>query len=177
MKPQEKRVNPTIRRATVDDADAVAKVFEGPRVIWGTLQLPFPSPDIWRKRLQDGPGAGIVSIVACVETELVGIIGLHTHPDQPRIRHVASMGMSVRDDWQGRGIGKALVQAAVDLADQWLALSRVELNVFVDNEPAIRLYERFGFKVEGTLAAAALREGRFVDVLMMARLAPGLASR
>ncbi len=173
MESQVKRVNPTIRRATVEDAEAVAKIFEGPRVIRGTIQLPYPSADIWRKRLQEGPSTGVVSLLACVEEEPVGVLGLHTHPDQPRIRHVASLGMAVRDDWQGRGIGKALMRSALEMADQWLALIRVELTVFIDNEPAIRLYESFGFKMEGTLCRAALRDGEHIDVLMMARLAPG----
>jgi putative acetyltransferase len=173
MESQETRVNPTIRRATVEDAEAVARIFEGPRVIWGTIQLPYPSADIWRKRLQEGPSSGVVSLLACVAEEPVGILGLHTHPDQPRIRHVASLGMAVRDDWQGRGIGKALMRSALEMADQWLALVRVELTVFIDNEAAIRLYEGFGFKMEGTLCRAALRDGEHIDVLMMARLAPG----
>lgn len=173
METQQTRVSPTIRRASMDDAEAVAKIFEGPRVIWGTLQLPYPSTDAWRKRLQEGPGTGVVSLLACIAKEPVGILGLHTHPDQPRIRHVASMGMAVRDDWQRRGIGKALVRAAVEMADQWMALARVELTVFADNEPAIRLYESFGFEVEGTLRLAALRDGKRMDVLTMARLAPG----
>ena len=45
--------------------------------------------------------------------------------------------MMVRDDWQGKGIGTQLMQAAVDLADKWLNLSRLELGVYPDNEPAI----------------------------------------
>ena len=115
-----------------------------------------------------------MSLLACVSDEPVGILGLHTHPDQPRIRHVAMLGMAVRDDWQRRGIGRALVRAAVEMADAWMALTRLELNVYVDNEPAIRLYESFGFQAEGRLRRAALREGKHVDVLVMARLTPGI---
>jgi L-phenylalanine/L-methionine N-acetyltransferase len=43
------------------------------------------------------------------------------------------------------------MQATVDLADKWLNLTRLELEVYTDNEPAIRLYKKFGFAVEGTL--------------------------
>ena len=78
--------------------------------------------------------------------------------------------MMVRDDWQGKGIGTALMQAAVDLADKWLNLSRLELNVFFDNEPAIKLYKKFGFQVEGTRIGYAFRDGQYVDTLMMARV-------
>jgi len=163
---------PVIRHATVADVEAVVRIFSGPRAIWGTLQLPFPSPEVWRKRLSE-PERGLVSLLACVDGEPVGMLGLHTHPDQPRVRHIGMLGMGVRDDWQGRGIGTALVREAVQLADQWLGLVRLELNVFVDNEPAIRLYRKFGFEVEGTLRRGALREGALHDVHVMARLRPG----
>ena len=78
--------------------------------------------------------------------------------------------MSVRDDWQGKGAGTALMQAAIDLADKWLNLSRLELEVYTDNEPAIRLYKKFGFVIEGTLIRYAYRDGQYVDTYAMARL-------
>jgi putative acetyltransferase len=43
------------------------------------------------------------------------------------------------------------MRACVDLADKWLNLTRLGLEVYTDNEPEIRLYERFGFEREGTL--------------------------
>jgi putative acetyltransferase len=80
--------------------------------------------------------------------------------------------MGVHDEWQGKGIGMALMHAGVDLADNWLNLTRLELEVYTDNEPAIHLYERFGFEREGTLRQYAFRDGRYVDSYMMARLRP-----
>ena len=62
------------------------------------------------------------------------------------------------------------MQAAIELADKWLNLRRLELEVFVDNEPAIRLYEKFGFTIEGTLVDFAFRDGQYVDTYMMARV-------
>ena len=78
--------------------------------------------------------------------------------------------MAVRDDWQGRGAGSALLQAAVDFADKWLNLSRLELDVYTDNQPAIALYKKFGFVIEGTHHRFAYRDGGYVDAYMMARL-------
>lgn len=160
-----------IRRAEPGDYEAVQKVYAAPRAIWGTLQLPFPSMEIWRKRLTEPP-EGMFGLVACAENELVGHLGLHTYPNSPRRRHVAHLGMAVRDDWQGKGVGSALMQAALDLADKWLNLSRLELDVYTDNEPAIRLYKKFGFGVEGTLVRFAYRDGQYVDAYLMARLRP-----
>lgn len=53
-------------------------------------------------------------------------------------------------------------------------LVRVELEVFSDNEGAIRLYESLGFQKEGLQRMATVRGGRYVDEYLMARLRPGL---
>ena len=162
-------MNIVIRRIEPNDYEAVQRLYSGPRVIWGTLQMPFPSLELWRKRLAEPP-EGMISLVACVENEIVGQLGLHTFPNSPRRRHVGQIGIAVRDDWQGKGIGTALMQAAVDLADKWLNLVRLELDVYSDNEPAIKLYKKFGFVIEGTMSRYSFRDGEYIDTLMMARL-------
>lgn len=159
----------TIRRAEPSDAEALHRVYSTPGVIRGTLQLPYPSAENWRKRLAESPD-GTFNLLACVEDEVVGQLGLYTFPNQPRRRHVGQIGMAVRDDWQGKGAGSALMHAMVDLADRWLNLSRIELEVYTDNKPAIHLYEKFGFVTEGTHRQFAYRDGQFVDVYAMARL-------
>jgi L-phenylalanine/L-methionine N-acetyltransferase len=111
-------------------------------------------------------------LVATVAGELVGNLGL-TRFTRPRRAHVGEIGMGVRDDWQGKGVGSALLEAALDLADNWLGLRRIELHVHADNERAIALYRRFGFEPEGTHRAYAIRNGVYVDSLSMARLIEG----
>src|SRR5512145_1131417 len=150
----------TIRHSEPDDYEAVHQIFCGPRATWGTLQMPYPSAEMWRKKLAEPP-EGLYSLVACVDGKVVGQSGLHTFPNRPRRRHVGQIGMAVRDDWQGKGVGTALMQAAVDLADKWLNLFRLELEVYTDNEPAIRLYKKFGFIAEGTQHQFAYRDGQF----------------
>jgi putative acetyltransferase len=159
----------TVRHTEPEDYEALQRVFSGQRVIAGTLQLPLPSAEMWRKRLSEPP-EGMFSLVACVEEEVIGEISLHTSPTRWRMRHVGSIGMAVRDDRQGQGIGTALMEAALDLADNWLNLTRVELTVYVDNAPAIALYEKFGFEIEGTHRRFAFRDGEYVDGYSMARL-------
>ena len=158
----------TIRHAEPDDYAALNCVFTSPRVVDGTLQLPYQSAELRRKRLAE-PVEGQYSLVAVIDGEVVGQLGLYT-TTQPRRRHVGQLGMGVRDDWQGRGVGSALMQAALDLADNWLNLTRVELTVYTDNAAAIALYTKFGFEIEGTLRAYAFRNGQYVDAHSMARL-------
>ena len=159
-----------IRRAELDDLPAVLEIYSGPKAYAGTLQLPYPSREEWRQRLTET--SGVYSLVAAADGRVVGTLGLVTFPDRPRRRHAATVGMGVHDDWQGKGVGSALMTACVELADNWLNLTRLELEVFTDNEPAIRLYERFGFEREGTLRQYAFRHGRYVDSYTMARLRP-----
>ena len=63
-------------------------------------------------------------------------------------------------------------QALLDYADDWGQVLRTELTVYVDNERAIRLYQRNGFELEGRMRAYALRAGQYVETLAMARLHP-----
>ena len=159
----------TVRHTEPEDYEALYRIFSGPKATEGTMQLPYPSAEMWRKRLAEPP-AGLFSLVACADREVVGNLGLETFPTRPRRRHVGSIGMAVRDDWQRRGVGTALMRAALDLADNWLNLTRVELQVYADNAAGIALYERFGFEIEGTHRRYAFRNGDYVDAYSMARL-------
>lgn len=101
-------------------------------------------------------------------TRVVGLAGLHVHK-LPRQRHSAVLGIMVHGDFQGKGIGKKLMETLIDLADNWLMLKRIDLTVYPDNHAAIKLYEKFGFVVEGTMKYAAIRRGEYADILLMAR--------
>lgn len=158
-----------IRAAEVRDAEALTRVYSAPRAMWGTMQLPYASVESRRKRLAD-PQSGNYLLVAEVEGEVIGSIGLFTLRDNPRRAHVGQIGMGVRDDWQGKGVGTALMQAVVDMADKWLQIKRLELEVYTDNPPAIALYRKFGFEQEGVLRMYAFRDGLYVDAYAMARL-------
>jgi putative acetyltransferase len=161
-------MNITIRHAEPSDYEALHAILSCPRVFAGTLHLPFQSVEQVRRRIAEPP-TGFYSLVACVEGEVVGNLGLHT-VDRPRRRHVGEIGMMVRDDWQGKGVGSALMAAMVGLADNWLNLVRIELTVYADNAAAVGLYQKFGFAIEGTLRRYAFRDGVYVDAYTMARV-------
>ncbi|MGL5812666.1 MAG: GNAT family N-acetyltransferase [Aeromonas sp.] len=155
-----------IRQVEVGDAQGLRDLYAMPRAQAGTLQMPYPTLAMWQQRLAERSGYGLV---AMVDELLVGDLRLWLEAN-PRRRHVASFGMGVRDDWAGRGVGSALLGAAVDLADNWLNLQRLELTVYSDNAAAIALYRKHGFVEEGRSPAYAFREGRFVDALHMGRV-------
>jgi putative acetyltransferase len=94
-------VDVSVRHAEPHDAEALHRILSGPRAIEGTLQLPLQSVEKRREWLSEMP-EGFHHLVACVEGEVVGSLRLRTFPTLWRRRHVAEIGMAVRDDWQGR---------------------------------------------------------------------------
>lgn len=161
----------TIRRATPDDAEAIGRIFDTPRALWGTLQVPHMSVEMRRKRIAEAD-AHTYPLVAVVDGEVVGQLTLHGNARERR-KHTGGLGIVVRDDRQGRGVGTALMAVCLDMADNWLNIHRMELEVFVDNEPAIHLYKKFGFVIEGRLVDFGFRDGEYVDVYAMGRIRPG----
>lgn len=164
----------SLRRATPADAAAMSRQMSDPEVFANLMQLPWPTEAVWRQRLEKMAAAtesAELLLLAERDGQLLGSLGLHP-VDRVRRRHAGMLGISVGAAHQGQGVGTALLQAACDFADRWAQLLRLELTVFVDNARAIRLYRRFGFREEGRHVAYALRDGRYVDVLSMARLHP-----
>jgi putative acetyltransferase len=159
----------TVRRAEQRDAEAFCAIMGAGQGMAGTLQVPYPSAENWRKRIAELPADDYL-LVAEADGEVVGNAGLHVASRSPRRRHAGFIGMSVRDDWHRKGVGNALMEAIVDLADNWLNYRRLELTVYTDNEAAIALYRKFGFEVEGTLRDFSFRDGVYVDAYTMARL-------
>ena len=164
----------TLRRSRPDDAQAIVRMMSDDAVYPNLLQLPYPSEERWRKRLEGNEEPGNTDLVlAAVEgDQLLGFAGLHAAGQQLRRRHVMSLGITVSREAQGRGVGSALMEALTHYADRWGHVLRIELSVFTDNHRAIRLYRRFGFEEEGVKRAFALRDGAYADTLDMARLPP-----
>lgn len=163
----------TVRRARPGDAAAFAALMASPEVFANLMQLPWPTEEQWRARIDELAGSPRhdLQLVAELDGRVVGSLGLHPPPALRR-RHAAMLGISVAAEAQGQGVGRALMQAACDYADRWGQILRLELTVFTDNTRAIELYRRFDFRLEGTHRAFALRDGRYADVHSMARLHP-----
>jgi putative acetyltransferase len=164
---KEGRLAITIRGIEEEDWEDVAAMHASGNVVYHTLQLPYQSRDAVRDSLENLPD-DTKMIVAVVKDQVVGRLGLHLHTG--RRAHAASLGMMVHADFQGRGVGTALVEVAVDLAENWLNVRRIELECYTDNAAGLHLYQKFGFEIEGTLRRHAFRNGQFVDSYAMARI-------
>jgi putative acetyltransferase len=161
------------RRASPDDAAAMARLMSDPEVFAGLMQMPYPSVEAWRRRLehqieqQDG-----LHLLAIEQGQLIASGGVHGAGGSVRRRHVAGLGICIARERQGQGIGSEMMKRLLDWSDNWAGYLRIELNVYADNERAIALYRRFGFEMEGTHRAHALRAGVYVDTHAMARFHP-----
>lgn len=160
--------NLIIRRTEPSDIQGLQSLYQGNNAHAQTLQLPNPSLAMWQKRLSAIPD-NVHSFVAVLDDEIVGNISL-TIAINPRRRHSADIAMAVKDDYTGQGIGTKLMQTVIDLADNWLNLSRLELTVYTDNKNAIGLYQKLGFDIEGEAKNFAFRNGAFVNAYYMARI-------
>ncbi|TAG82241.1 MAG: GNAT family N-acetyltransferase [Betaproteobacteria bacterium] len=164
-----------VRPATPDDAEGFAAVFATRGASNGTLQHPYTSAEIWRARLMSNNSTRECMFAAVVNGKVVGNAGVHLASESPREKHVCGIGISIMDAYQGRGVGRALMNACLDYADRWANYSRVQLTVHADNTRAIKLYESLGFETEGRHREFSFREGGYVDALFMARLTNALA--
>ena len=84
-----------IRRAEISDAAQIQRVHSGAGAYAGTMQLPYPSVDMWHERLTQ-PDPNRYLLVGLVDGVIVGCAGLHLEANMRR-RHVASLGITVAD--------------------------------------------------------------------------------
>lgn len=148
---------------SVDDLDAVMdlRVAVAGEGRWIGAELPLDEEGD-RARLRPGrPGtAGFVAIAD--DGALIANLGIELAP-----YGVAHLGMCVADGWRGRGVGRALLQAAIDWA-QDAGAHKVELQMWPHNDTARRLYEGMGFVQEGYLRRHYPRKnGELWDAVVM----------
>jgi L-phenylalanine/L-methionine N-acetyltransferase len=159
----------TIRPLRQSDTGDVYEIMHMPNVLWGTSLLPSTTIDTWRKTIESWViDDHTHAFVADIDGKVVGTINLKVDPAPQS--HIGKLTLAVHDMYQGQSIGKMLLITAIDLADNWLNLLRLELDVFVDNERAINLLQRFDFEVEGRKRCAAFHGGNYIDSYHMGRL-------
>ena len=160
----------TIRPARADDAPALVQLGSSVGREDGAWLL---TSDGWRsvaderrylRALKRYPHAAVY--VAEEGDAIVGRLSL-ARDNHPASHHVADLGLMVAETHRRRGIGRALLEQAVDWARD-TGISKLELHVFPWNEAAIRLYETFGFEREGLRRDHYRRDGEFVDAILMA---------
>lgn len=164
----------TVREATAADASTLVAYLKE-LVAEPGINIPLspdelPSIEQERAILDDvSRSEHAIMLIAQAEGQLVGELSLRAISQRRAVRHVATLGMSVRASWRRKGVGRELLAAALEWAPT-AGIKRIELYVYARNEAAIALYEHHGFSIEGR-RKAFIREGdAYLDDLVMARV-------
>lgn len=160
-----------IRAAEPTDAAELSALLGRVGTVEGTLQMP-DAPVASRTAFLAQLDARDCRLVAVAEGAVIGMAGLHSVQASLRRSHVRLLAIAIAPEWQGRGVGRHLMLRLLAWADQWAGVLRIELHVHHDNPGAIALYASLGFVEEGRHRAYALKAGRYVESLSMARLHP-----
>jgi RimJ/RimL family protein N-acetyltransferase len=164
-----------IRRAEPSDAEGLTRLGEA---VGSEPEGWLVTTNGWRqvsderrylRAIRRYPNAAV--FVAEDEGRIVGRLSI-ARDQHPASRHVADLGLMVAMSHRRRGIGTALLEAALDWA-RHSDVRKLELHVFPHNEAAIRLYENFGFVQEGYRRGHYRRGNEYVDAILMAYEVPG----
>lgn len=108
-------------------------------------------------------------LVAECEGKIVGNIDIASH-HRSMLRHTSYLGMGVHANWQGQGIGSMLLDRAIEWCEAQVETEILWLQVFGNNEAAIHLYLKRGFKEEGRQKKfIKTPDGYYIDNVIMTR--------
>ncbi|MEU1331963.1 GNAT family N-acetyltransferase [Streptomyces sp. NPDC005865] len=156
-----------IRTARLEDDDELARL---DRATWSTLHAVQPRPEPPYEPFFNDRFGPHDHLVAVLDERIVGYVKLGFPTPLLVNAHVRQIqGFAVAEEVRGRGVGRALIRAAMDEARRQGAV-RITLRVLGHNTPARKLYESEGFVVEGVLPGEFLLDGVYVDDVMMGRL-------
>lgn len=130
--------------------------------------LQAPSEENVREYIRENLGRDVIQFVAVDNGVVVGWCDIISRRWEG-FTHVGRLGMGVRQEYRGRGIGTRLIDAVLEKARE-KGLERIELEVFASNTHARELYRKSGFEVEGVRRKARKLEGRYEDIIFMALL-------
>ncbi|WP_299972917.1 GNAT family N-acetyltransferase [uncultured Pseudoteredinibacter sp.] len=157
-----------IRHLEEADFKDLHTIYSFQSVCENTSQKPFLSSESV-SALFSGPGQ--YTLVAESEGKVVGHVTIFLNT-KVRDKHSASLAIAVHPDYHGKGIAKVLMSEAINQADNWLNLIRLDLEVHADNLSAISLYKKVGFETEGTKRLSTFKNGQYIDMLIMSRIDP-----
>ncbi|WP_344322702.1 GNAT family N-acetyltransferase [Streptomyces macrosporus] len=163
---------PVIRAADSDDGEALGEL---DRRTWSPTHAVTPRPRPPYDPFFDSTHRPWQFLVAELDGRLAGYVRLVRPTELACNAHVRQIqGLVVDDRARGRGVGRALLRAAMDEARRQGA-SRITLRVLGHNAPARALYESEGFRVEGVLPGEFLLENGYADDVLMGRSLEPLA--
>lgn len=170
-------MNIKIRHMEVSDNDDLYEIYRLPSVTENTSQLPYLSSTTVAALFAHPDHYTLIAELDSeheLDSAVIGHVTLFL-TNKVRDKHCAGIAIAVHPDAHGKGVGKALMLEAINQADNWLNLVRLELEVHSDNSNAILLYEGVGFQTEGIKRLSTFKSGQYVDMHLMSRIRPDYA--
>ncbi|WP_419748823.1 N-acetyltransferase family protein [Clostridium perfringens] len=156
-----------IRDIKIEDYKEISKIRKMPGVMENILSNKDEEEELIKEKIINR-GKNQYWYVAEENGKVIGLGILMNHGNLRR-KHVGVITLIVNSDYQNKGVGSLLMDKLINLSKS-LNIIRLELCVFRDNYKAINLYKKFGFKEEGIKVKSALKNGEYIDEIMMARI-------
>lgn len=160
-------MNLKIRDIEIEDYKEISKIRKMPGVMENILSNKDEEEESIKEKIINR-GKNQYWYVAEENGKVIGLGILMNHGNL-RKKHVGVITLMVNSDYQDKGVGSLLMDKLINLSES-LNVIRLELCVFRDNYKAINLYKKFGFKEEGIKVKSALKNGEYIDEIMMARI-------
>ena len=158
-----------MRPATAADADAICRIYnQGIEDRVATLETELRTPAERRQWLANRSPRHPV-IVAETNGEIVGWGSLNVFNPREAYRFVADFSIYVERAWRGRGVGRAMLEALIELA-RTHGFHKLVLSAFPFNAVGGALYEKLGFRTVGVYREQGLLDGKWVDTIIMEKL-------
>ena len=168
-------MSPSIRPATQADIPAITRIYAD-AVAHGTasFELEPPSETEMTRRMQELTGNGFPYLAADVDGTLAGYAYAGPYRARPAYRFTVENSVYVAPEAQGRGVGRALLQALIEAAEA--GGYRQMIAVIGDSEQAasVALHAALGFAFIGTFPNVGFKFGRWLDTVLMQRALGGI---
>jgi RimJ/RimL family protein N-acetyltransferase len=162
-----------IRNAMIEDAQKLQSylseiIDEGLPTLFNREKV--PTTEAWEKFIEKFISShDSILLVAEYENEIIGVLNFSSNR-QPQCSHGGDFTVTITEHWRSRGVGTSLIESLLSWVNKHDSIFRVELEVFSNNQKAIKLYEKLGFFHEGVKRKAVLVANEFIDVIQMAWL-------
>lgn len=158
-----------VRNADLNDIDAAFEVFRSvasEKIYLQTEEVDDSRKEEWFKRWAENGNKKLFAI-ALVEGRIVGGVDLVPNSSASKNNHVLVLGMFISKEYRGIGVGKHLMDYALQWAGEKEWLKKIILGVYSSNLRAMKLYLDYGFRIEGIIRDMARIEGSYADEITM----------
>lgn len=161
----------TYREPNVEDAEEIVAFYN--RVGGETTYLSFEKDeyplDVEGSRAsikETAESPNNYMLLALADGKIIGI-GTISSSWKIKSRHCGELGIVVENAHQGQGIGSEIIRRLIEWCRGNGITTRIQLDTRCDNELAVKLYQRFGFQIEGRLPNTTLLDGKYYDLYVM----------